>query len=382
MRGYQVLGLGWGDESKGAVCDKLCRELPVDLIVRFNGASQAAHNVVTPEGVHHTFSQFGSGMLASHTVRTHLSRFMLVNPLSMMNEAKALIGKTFQLFDESPDTVQRDFWNRITVDKRSVIITPFHRLINQRRERARGENRHGSCGVGVGVAREWQLAHGDAVLYAGDCLDYSSLKRKLKFLRNLYCEEVGEYNGADEPSVAMLAHEYMNWPARIVDGLEPAECMVFEGAQGVLLDEKYGAPHNTWTNTTFENADTLLDEIGCTDRYRIGCLRTYHTRHGAGPFPTEDNTLDLPELHNGTGEFQGAFRVGHFDVQSAKKAINFAGHVDGLAISHLDYLDRLPITVIQPDFIRSLTNALGIPVVMKANGPTAVHRTLELGVYA
>lgn len=67
-RAILVQGLAFGDEAKGATVDKLCRELPVDLIVRFNGGGQAEHNVVTPTGVHHTFSQFGAGMLANDKV--------------------------------------------------------------------------------------------------------------------------------------------------------------------------------------------------------------------------------------------------------------------------------------------------------------------------
>jgi adenylosuccinate synthase len=155
--------------------------------------------------------------------------------------------------------------------------------------------------------------------------------------------------------------------------------MVFEGAQGVMLDEKHGtAPHNTWTNTTFENADTLLDEIGCTDRMRIGCLRTYYTRHGVGPFPTEDNTLDLPEPHNGNDGFQGKFRVGRFDFTLAKQALSIVGGVDVLALSHLDYLPRLGWQ--ERVFIDRVSELA--PVVMQGRGPTAAHRTINMEVTA
>jgi adenylosuccinate synthase len=157
--------------------------------------------------------------------------------------------------------------------------------------------------------------------------------------------------------------------------------MVFEGAQGVMLDEKHGtAPHNTWTNTTFENADTLLDEVGCKDRTRIGCLRSYYTRHGAGPFPTEDNTLDLPEPHNGNDGFQGKFRVGRFDYQLAAKALEIVKGVDMLSVSHLDYLPRLGVE--EKDFLEHLEYQLDTPVGMLGRGPTAAHRTINLEVTA
>lgn len=366
-----IQGLGWGDESKGCAVDKLCRELPVDLIVRFNGASQAAHNVITPEGIHHTFSQFGSGMLANNKVRTHLSRFMLVNPLNMMNEAEELAKKT------------ADPWNRVTVDPECVIITPFHRRLNRLRETTRGDARHGSCGQGVGVARELHLKHGDEVILAKD------LKRGREFIIHMLQNTVafmddelvslGEEMRYPEvrAEIIRLADQYEEWPLRLSE-LPTFECAVFEGAQGVLLDEKHGqAPHNTWTNTTFENADTLLDEVGVKDRTRIGCLRTYHTRHGAGPFPTENNSLDLPEPHNGTGEFQGAFRVGAFDFLKTKQAIDIVGGIDYLSLSHIDYLERMGL---KKDFAEDIAGILEVPLGMRANGPTADHRKIEMGV--
>lgn len=374
MRAVLICGLGWGDESKGATVDKLTRELPVDLIVRYNGGSQAAHNVVTPEGIHHTFSQFGSGMLASGDVRTHLSRFMLIDPICMMNEADELAKKT------------PGWWRRLTISARCVVITPFHKRLNRLREKARGEGRHGSCGMGVGVARELELKYGrENVLCAEDIYDWNDLRKKLKFQQDLVQKEFG-VEATSDLNIEDIKDGYKRWKAfaNLVSEdssvIGEAKCVVFEGAQGVLLDEKHGtAPHNTWTNTTFENADTLLDEIGCKDRFRLGCLRTYHTRHGAGPFRTEDSKLDLPELHNGVNEFQGAFRVGHFDEVALLNAMKIVKHIDGFSLSHLDYMDRLGYY--EGHFINGLEKKEA-PIVMKANGPTAAHRTLELWVYA
>ena len=371
MRALSVVGMGFGDCSKGATVDKLCRELPVDTIVRMNGGAQAAHNVVTPEGVHHTFSQFGSGMIASQTVKTHLSRFMLVEPMAMMREANKLNEKTSNV------------WWRTTVDAKAVIVTPYHRMLNRLRERALGDARHGSCGRGIGVAREMHIKHGDDVLLAGDTSSVKTLFSKLCFVRDRYWEEIGnhpEYETRIEEftDISELVYQYAHWPATIVDSLEPSECMVFEGAQGVMLDETHGtAPHNTWTDTTFNNADTLLDEIGVSDRYRIGCLRTYHTRHGAGPFPTENPHLlsVLPEPHNGVGEFQGAFRVGAFDFELAQKAIEIVGGIDGLSMSHLDCLPALGMP---SNFAHQVADTLDVPLAMTANGPTATHRTLTM----
>lgn len=118
--------------------------------------------------------------------------------------------------------------------------------------------------------------------------------------------------------------------------------LVFEGAQGVLLDEWRGFhPHTTWSTVEPSNARAMIDELG-RDSYVLGVTRTYMTRHGAGPFPTEDHALAtaVPEVHNGFGRYQGGFRVGHLDEVLLRYAIEVCGGVDGLALTHLDALGR------------------------------------------
>src|SRR5436309_2467866 len=122
--------------------------------------------------------------------------------------------------------------------------------------------------------------------------------------------------------------------------------MIFEGAQGVLLDESFGFhPHTTWSNTTFANADSLLNEAEYEgSRTRIGVLRCYFTRHGPGPLVTEDASLRdrLCEPHNDASGWQGEFRVGSFDAVAARYALKAVGGVDSLVITHLDRLPELP----------------------------------------
>jgi adenylosuccinate synthase len=319
-------------------------------------------------------------MLANNKVRTHLSRYMLVEPFSMMKEAEAL-GK-----------LTDNVWERTAIDGNAVIVTSFHRHLNRLREQARGASAHGSCGRGIGVAREMELKGGLHILRARDLSSFMTTANKLYNSALEMLPEIMEledqlkqehYIGLLWNQCQHMAHGYKEWPVRIVDSLEPAEMMVFEGAQGVLLDEKYGtAPHNTWTNTTFENADTLLNEIGCTDRMRIGCFRTYFTRHGAGPFLTEDGNLKplLSEQHNVDDGFQGSFRIGQFDWDLARKASEIVGGVDGIALSHLDCLSALGWR--EKDFIDRMRMAVDAPIVMYGRGPTAAHRNIELEVYA
>jgi adenylosuccinate synthase len=147
-------------------------------------------------------------------------------------------------------------------------------------------------------------------------------------------------------------YAYLAERARLVDEaflrgkLREPGTVIFEGAQGVLLDAHYGfAPYTTWSNITFDNALALLDECAYAGEVtRLGVLRTTFTRHGAGPFVTEDATLApyVPEPHNANSAWQQGFRVGWFDAVAARYALDAAGGADALAITHVDRLPDLP----------------------------------------
>lgn len=121
--------------------------------------------------------------------------------------------------------------------------------------------------------------------------------------------------------------------------------VIFEGAQGVLLDNEKGFfPYVTSGSTTFENAENLLLSSGfCGEIVKIGVLRPYFTRHGEGPFVTEDSELAalLPEIHNKENEWQGKMRIGWFDFVAAEYALKVAGKIDYLAITNIDRLTEL-----------------------------------------
>ncbi|WP_306208311.1 adenylosuccinate synthetase [Actinoplanes sp. RD1] len=321
MTHIAVVDLGYGDAGKGTVVDTLCAAGDVRAVLRFNGGAQAAHNVVAG-GRHHTFAQFGSGTF--HGVPTHLTRFVVVDPLALAAEAAAL-GNPFEL---------------LTVDAGCLLVTPWHRAANQLRERRRGGARHGSCGMGVGQTVEYAQSNADAPR-AADVRSPVRLRRRLAAVRDRLTEQVGPL---DAPPLDDVVDAFVAF-GQAVAVVDPAftgrlltegRC-VFEGAQGVLLDEWRGwHPYTTWSTTTFGNVTELCDSFE-----RLGVVRTYTTRHGAGPFVTEA-PLDLPEAHNGAGEWQGAFRVGHFDAVAHRYAVEVAGGVDSLAVTHLDAPARCP----------------------------------------
>ena len=334
-----VVDLGYGDAGKGTVVDWLCSRpqaasRPVRTVVRFNGGAQAAHNVVTADGRQHTFAQFGAGTLTPG-VRTYLSRFMLVDPLALAGEAAHLasVGVT-------------DALDRVTVDVDALLTTPYHQAANRLRELARGGGRHGSCGMGIGETASYALAHPADAPRAGDCLAPRVLGRKLAALRD---QLTGELGPLAAPPLADLCDAYRAFADRVklADGAELSRLLragpaVFEGAQGVLLDEWRGFhPYTTWSTTTFANAEELLAEAG-QSAIRLGVTRCYQVRHGPGPFVTEDEALDLPDMHNGRNDWQGKFRTGHLDAVTLRYAIEVTGGVDGIALTHLDVAQRHP----------------------------------------
>ena len=332
------------------------------LVVRFNGGPQAGHNVVTPDGRHHCFAQLGAGGFVPGT-RTFLSRFMLVEPLSLEREEHVLRrGQGVQ------GTLER-----LTIDRRAVVVTPFHKHLNRLKEVARGAARHGSCGRGIGQA--WLDAETGAmpVLRAGDLADRPQAHKRLKLLRLVKIDQAEQVLDAHlgAPFEAELRHGLaeMRSPGLVEDlldrygafasqrgisfagpdGLSAALAVaphaVFEGAQGALLDPEWGFwPHCTPTRTGFENALELLAKAA-PDRSvtRIGMLRVFSTRHGAGPFPAEDASLAarFRDPFNPPNAWQGPLRVGWFDELAAHYALSAVGGVDELALTHLDRLAGL-----------------------------------------
>jgi adenylosuccinate synthase len=328
-----VVDLGFGDSGKGTVVDFLVRERAVSLVVRFNGGAQAGHNVVTPDGRHHTFSQLGSGTFVPD-VRTHLSSTVVVDPIALRMEAQRLreVGVT-------------DALARLTIDPRALVITPYQRAINQLRERARGAAAHGTCGIGFGETVFDSLERPDLALRVSDLYRPAALPRKLRAIRTHARRKAADLGGHAED---VFANDEVveGWVAALASVVGEVRCVpdeavalgpavVLEGAQGVLLDEWRGFhPHTTWSTCTTENAISFLRRRGVNGALRIGVTRTYATRHGAGPLPTEAR-LGHPEPHNGAGGWQGAFRQGHLDLVLLRYALEVCP-VDALALTHVD----------------------------------------------
>jgi adenylosuccinate synthase len=362
---FIVTGLGYGDEGKGTIVDALTRRHNLGLVIRHNGGAQAAHNVWTDDGEHHVFAQFGSGSFVPG-VKTLLSRFMLVNPAAMINEQRYLC-----------EAGVFDIFNRTFVDSRALITTPWHIVLNRLKENERGSTRHGSCGMGIGETVADSLARPVEAVVAGDLLTPSVLRDKLEKTLKVLCEKYQRFsttlrqNTVDAALVKMMKFASVAsiiTPENVHALIQNNDC-VFEGAQGTLLDEDFGKqPHTTWSKTTDANALTLLSEAKITELpVHIGVTRWFMTRHGAGPFATEDSSL-VPLTYdddNTVGEFQGPFRAGHADVDLLRYAISVNNRVDYLAVTHLDKL------VYSNIMLNKFRAQLGVPIGIASYGKSA-----------
>jgi len=237
------------------------------------------------------------------------------------------------------------------------------------RELERGATAHGTCGVGFGETIRQSIERPDLSLRYGDLVHRRQVLEKLDALRSAYVDEFRPWNDRfrgdrswDDES-CLLSDPGI--PARWLDAIvpllaqvppaspetvrrilsEPDGTILFEGAQGVLLDEWRGFhPHTTWSSVHAGTVDELVATHGLTESVmHLGALRAYPTRHGAGPFPTWDQALDvLPEPHNDASGWQGAFRRGHPDEILLRYALDAAGPLSGLLVGHLDVFGGLP----------------------------------------
>lgn len=348
-----VVDLGFGDAGKGTIVDFLTRRSSARAVVRFNGGAQAGHNVVTDDGRHHTFAQLGAGTFVPG-VATHLARTVVVHPTALVVEARRIA-----------EVGVGDALDRVTIAEGALVTTPVHQAAARVRELARGDGRFGSCGVGVGETVGDALAAPDDAIRARDLGDAASLRRRVARLRERkraeLAAELRAVAGMEEADLELRALESDDVVDAWIDAARPVRRLVvgdahlasllrasgdvvFEGAQGVLLDEWRGFhPYTTWSTCTFDNALALVRELGDDNEVtRVGVLRTYATRHGPGPFPTETPALaHLPEPHNVHGPWQGAFRFGWLDLVLARYALDACGGADALALTHVDALARL-----------------------------------------
>ena len=343
MKATAVIGANFGDEGKGLVTDFLAAKDPArTLVVRFNGGAQAGHTVVTPAGRRHVFHHFGSGTLAG--ARTFLSHHFIANPFLWQKEHRELV----------------DLATPMLVDRRAMLTTPFDMLVNQEAERFRGSRRHGSCGIGINETVE--RCTGPLATSVGDIERPVQLRKLLGAIAERSRSRLEQLGVWPSPFFLEMLEseslvesyletcEQLSRAEQLVDGpalLRDFDHVVFEGAQGLLLDELHRFfPHVTRSRTGLPNVVQVAGEIGLQELDVVYVTRAYMTRHGAGPFPSERPGLSYSDPTNAPNEWQGSLRFGDLDTTLLAESIgNDLNHAGGLKVSPclaVTCLDQVP----------------------------------------
>ena len=364
-----VIGTNYGDEGKGLTTDFLAdRAGPSTAVVRFNGGAQAGHTVQLIDGRRHVFHHFSSGTFCY--AATILSRFFVVNPKLFLMEA----------FKLEP-MLNRDI--EVYVDPEALVTTPFDVYINQTLENQRGNQRHGSCGVGFGETIERSERGFPLNVYD---LASPDLRQKLEDIKCKYLPgrlaQLGLYDdpelldGAIERFV-LEAKAFINMVMVLNDtrAMKRFDNLIFEGAQGLRLNQ-YGEdfPYVTRSSTGLENVKTLLIDFEANiDVYYI--TRTYLTRHGAGPLKGEySSPLKIDDKTNITNDYQGTLRFAPLDFESMKQYVQqdkkFLDKRNFNTIGVLTCCDQTEVDVNMSMLLANLKDALGTKNIITTWGPT------------
>lgn len=378
-----VIGAQFGDEGKGRWVDYHAAKIRGDgVVVRFNGGAQAGHTVVTPDGRRHVFSHVGSGAFAGAT--TFLSRFFVCNPILFLKEWEKLAA-----LGVNPV---------IGIDPASPVTTPYDMMINQIIEKRRGHDRHGSCGIGFGETLERHL-NLDHALAVADLTDKRALADRLNVIRRDYVPArltrlgFGDAfaKNADLFQSDAILERYVDDAQRFLEAVTLIDLqaatqgrqIVFEGAQGLLLDQDRGFfPYVTRSHTGLRNVLVLANALGLEQLEVTYVTRAYLTRHGAGPLPGELSGKPYPgvnDLTNVPNDYQGMLRFAWLNLDLLGAAIAHdladADQVSGpmihprLAITCLDQLGDGPVVYCQSGrrrqgeleaFVASVAGSVGI----------------------
>lgn len=351
MKATAVIGANFGDEGKGLMTDYFASKGDA-IVIRFNGGAQAGHTVVV-NGKCHVFKHFGSGTLAG--APTFLSRFFVVNPMLFAKEWD-------DLKNISPKPL-------IYVDDECRVTTPFDVIMNQVIEEARRKGRHGSCGIGF---HETITRHNTCPITVKDLKNKNYLESCCKIIRDSYVpNRLVQFGIKEIPEKyrRLLCNEMIveNYLKDVDLFLETAgrtevydtalhltrsfENVIFEGAQGLLLDQDNVTcfPHVTCSKTGIHNVLLLLDDFGIESFDVVYVTRCYLTRHGAGFLPNEIFELPYSKVKDETNlpnKYQGNLRFAWFNLdvlfESIHKDVKSAGdlvNTVNLAITCLDQVE-------------------------------------------
>ena len=334
-----VIGAQWGDEGKGKIVDLLTEK--AGAVVRYQGGHNAGHTLVI-DGKKTVLHLIPAGILHAG-VKSYIGNGVVLCLRALFTEIAALEAAGVPVME------------RLHISPACALILPSHSALDQAREAARGVNKIGTTGRGIGPAYEDKIARRG--LRLADLMHPETFRERLRELMDFHNFQLEHYYHAAPVSYDDVAAEWLAYADRVRPLItdvtlaayrhrEAGDHIIFEGAQGAMLDIDHGTyPFVTSSSTAAGGAATGSGVGPRHLDYILGIAKAYSTRVGGGPFPTEllDATgKHLAEVGHEYGATTGrARRCGWIDLPALRRAI-YNSSISGLCLTKLDVLDALP----------------------------------------
>jgi len=337
-RNLVVIGAQWGDEGKGKIVDLLTERAAA--VVRFQGGHNAGHTLVI-DGVKTVLSLIPSGILHPG-VSCLIGNGVVLSLEALLREADALVQKGVPVYE------------RLRISPNCALILPSHVALDRARERAQGVNAIGTTGRGIGPAYEDKVAR--RAVRVADLFRRERLAARLGEALDFHNFVLSRYHSAETVDFQRVLDDLLAQGERVqplvedISGRLAAEMrrggnVLFEGAQGALLDNDVGTYPFVTSSNTIAGAAAVGTGLGPRDIHAVlGIVKAYTTRVGAGPFPTElfdENGEHLSRVGHEFGAVTGRpRRCGWFDAVSLRRAV-LHNSLSSLGVTKLDVLDGL-----------------------------------------
>ena len=338
MKNVVVVGSQWGDEGKGKIVDWLSSE--ADVVIRFQGGHNAGHTLVI-DGITYKLRLLPSGIVRKNKISI-IGNGVVVDPWALLEEIKEIKSKGVEISEKN-----------LILSEAANLILPFHREMDEIREDTAGKAKIGTTRRGIGPAYEDKV--GRRSIRVMDLISEENLNHRLETVL-MHHNAIRKGLGKEIFQKDQLKKELLEIAPEILKYSQPVwkkidefkqqkKKILFEGAQGILLDVDHGTyPFVTSSNTVASSAAT---GSGCgpnSINYVLGITKAYTTRVGEGPFPTELTDSIGEQLGQKGKEFGTVTsrkrRCGWFDGVLVRQTIKISG-IDGIALTKLDVLDEL-----------------------------------------
>ena len=338
MKNIVVVGSQWGDEGKGKIVDWLSSE--ADVVVRFQGGHNAGHTLVI-DGVTYKLRLLPSGIVRKDKISI-IGNGVVIDPWALLDEIEEIKSKGVQVSPEN-----------LIISESANLILPFHKEMDEIREDSAGKAKIGTTRRGIGPAYEDKV--GRRSIRVMDLVSEENLDHRLETVllhHNAIRKGLGKkvyHKDKLKEDLLKIATEILKYSRPVWKKIDEFKSLrkkiLFEGAQGILLDVDHGTyPFVTSSNTVASSAAT---GSGCgpnSINYVLGITKAYTTRVGEGPFPTELTDEIGEELGTKGKEFGTVTsrkrRCGWFDGVLVRQTIKISG-INGIALTKLDVLDDL-----------------------------------------